>query len=67
MSKIVEAKVNEWGDNDPVKVAKSQYFEAYKVGDEIKLYDLNDNYTMLDKSELNELIKMLQKCARELK
>lgn len=66
MNKIIEAKIDEWGDNDPVKIGKSQYFDAYKVDNEIKLVDLNDNYTMLDKRELKELITLLQKCAKEL-
>ena len=47
-------------------IGKSQYFTAYKEDGEIKLVDLNENYTMLSKEELQELIQLLQKCKNEL-
>ena len=47
-------------------IGKSQYFTAYKEGNELKLVDLNGNFTLLSKEELKELIQLLQESEKEL-
>lgn len=55
-----------WGDNGRF-IGRTQYFDAYDCGDEVKLSDLNGNYTMLQPEEIQDFIKLLQKCLREVK
>lgn len=61
--KVVESVVNE----DKSYIGRTDYFDASLVDGEIKLTDLNDNYTMLNKEELKEFIALLKKCEAKLK
>lgn len=45
----------------------TQYFEVITEDDTVKLVDLNDNTTTLDRQELIELIEALTDCAKHLK
>lgn len=48
-------------------IDRTPYFSAYKEGDNfIRLVDINGNYTLLDRDELNELIALLKACKDEL-
>ena len=48
-------------------IDNTPYFTAYKEDNNvIRLVDINGNYTVLDKDELNELIELLKECKGEL-
>lgn len=63
MGKVVEAVVSEAYQH----IGSTDYFEAKIVDGEVKLVDLNGNYTMLNKEELKQMIDLLKKCDSKLK
>lgn len=61
--KVIESVINKGYQH----IGSTDYFEAKIVDGEVKLVDLNGNYTMLNKAELKEMIDLLKKCDSKLK